>query len=75
MTTTSSTADLGAFGSSAPPATHRYERALAAPAAAVVPTAPIPAAPPPRTRNGTWNRRFVQRARSAPLSLWLAWGV
>ena len=75
MTTTSSTADLGAFTGAAQPAPQRYERAAVVPAAVVVPTGSIPAAPPPRTRSGTWAHRAIQRARSAPISLWLAWGV
>lgn len=75
MTTTSSTADLGVFTGTAHPAPHRFERAVAAPAAVVVPTAPIPAAPPPRAHGSTWGGRILQRTRSAPISLWLAWGV
>lgn len=70
----SSTVDLGAFVGTAPPAALRHERIAAVPAAVIAPAAPIPAAPPPRTRQGTWHG-IVQRARSAPVSLWLAWGV
>lgn len=69
----SSTVDLGAFVGTAQPTSQRYERAAVAPAAVVVPTAPIPAAPPPRTR--TLHSHLAERARSALVSLWLAWGV
>lgn len=75
MTTTSSTVDLGTFGGPIPPAAHRYERAAAIPAVVVMPTAPILAAPSPRAGHGAWRRSWGQRVRSAPVSLWLAWGV